>query len=211
MGKKGILESHPKWTPIFIKPKVIIDQKRPEEPDDPPEPPEEEEQEKKSEKDPSAPTDGEAEVDVFMPFLWALGAILFLFLVIRPLCRFYPFLPHKNQRAVAMLIALRWLDLYGQRREYGETFIDFSKRLRKRLKLKGFEEMAWEHRREFTDPKKNRKNPVHWAGRLKELRKSLRINENLKPPKMLQAEVLWKVFGFPHYPKKVQKKDNERN
>ena len=208
MGKKGMFQSDPRWTPIFISPKVIIDQNQPEEPDDPPEPPDEEEedQEQESTSPQNSPLfpDEQNRLSFFLSLGAVLVAIMLLLLVVRSFFRFNLFFRHKNYRATAMIIALRWLDLYDRRREYGESVLEFAVRLEEELDLKCFRAMAETHRREFTCPNNSREERSYWKKKLKELRNALGNHKNLRSPKKFCRDVLWKVFGFPDYPPNVQ-------
>jgi hypothetical protein len=211
MGKKKILKSNPQWTPIFISPKVIIDQNKPEEPDDPPEPPIEEEDQKSisSPNTPSAPT-GMDRLSFYLTIAVAFIAVMLITIVIRSVLRFNLLFRHKNTGKAAMMIALRWLDLYGLRREYGESILEFSVRLEDELKLKYFKEMAECHRRAFINSDNLQERPSYWKKKLKDLRKALENHKNLRPPKKFCRDALWKIFGFPDYPQKVKNTHKER-
>ena len=211
MGKRGILKDNSQWTPIFISPKVIIDQNKPEEPDDPPEPPNEEEDQDSisSLTAPSVPA-GMDRLSFYLTISLTLIALMLIVIITRTFLRFNLFLRSKNTGNAAMIIALRWLDLYGRRRHYGESILEFSLRLDKELKLKCFRKMAECHRREFVNPNNFREPPGYWKKKLKELRRALENHKYLRPPKKFCRDVLWKIFGFPDYPHKVQNTHKER-
>jgi len=214
MGKKGMFKSNPRWTPIFISPKVIIDQNQPEDPDDPPKPPDEEEEQQEQESTspqniPPTPDDQDM-LTFFLGIGAALVAIILILLVARSLFRFNLFHRHKNYRTTAMIIALRWLDLYDRKRVYGESILEFAVRLEEELNLKCFREMAETHRREFSYPYNSREERSYWNKKLKELRNALENHKDIQSPKKFCRDVLWKVFGFPDYPPNVQNTNKAR-
>ena len=204
------------WIPIPIDPLVVLDDggsgppPMPPPPPPPPSPP-------PSLSEASPPLLKEYPLGEKTDFLSSLLVVLLvsalIFIPLRGFLRFFPFFflcLHRSPRASAMIIAMRWLDLYERQRVYGESILEFAIRLEEELNLKCFREMAENRRREFTYPNNSREGRSYWTKKLKELRNTLENHKNLRSPKKFCRDVLWKVFGFPDYPPNVQNTNKAR-